>query len=331
MTTGFKHISVLAFPRALGTSITLPLEMLNAADALRRIQSRNQERLNLKLVSCDGKPIKLTGGIQLIPDSTPENVEQPDLIIVPAMWGNPQPTLRSNMRLVHWLEQKHEQGAIICATGTGTCFLAEAGLLDYKPATTHWYYFDAFEHLYPKVQLQTKRFITNAGRIYCAGRINSITNLMIYFIEQFFSQEIARQVERHFAHEIKQSYESIFYSFDEQELHPDEQIIQAQQWILRHYAERFTLEEVARAFDMSPRNFNRRFRQATGITPLEYCQQVRIGSARELLKESNLSIAEISDKVGLSDPGYFSSLFKRQVSISPREYRRMVRAKLFHV
>jgi len=331
MPSSLKHISLIAFPKALGTSITLPMEMLNAADALDLIENKNQERLNMQLLSIDGKPTRLTAGIQLIPDARLDEVDKTDLIIIPAIWGNPQPCLRTNQSLIPWLIHHYEQGAIICATGTGSCFLAEAGLLDDQPATTHWYYFDVFKRLYPKVKLQTKRFITNAGQIYCAGRINSITNLMIYFIEKFYSQSIARQVERHFAHEIKQSYESIFYSFDEQTLHPDEQIVQAQQWILRHYAERFTLDEVARAFDMSPRNFNRRFRQATGITPLDYCQQVRIGSARELLKDSNLSIAEISDKVGFSDPGYFSSLFKRRVSISPKDYRRMVRAKLFQV
>jgi len=324
-----KHITVLAFPRALGTSITLPVEMLNAADANQRIQHPGSPRLTIDIASIDAEPITITGGIEIRPNKKLDNIKQTDLIIIPGMWGNPKPILRRYPFITEWVTKQHQQDALICATGTGVCFLAEAGLLDDKAATTHWYYFDQFKKDYPKVKLQTKRFITNSGNIYCAGRMNSITNLIIHFIERFYNHDIARQIEQHFAHEIKQTYESIFYSFDEQRSHHDEEIIQAQQWMLRNYANEVSLQEVAKQFDMSLRTFNRRFKQATDSTPLEYLQHIRLGTARDLLKDSNLSIAEISYRVGFNDPGYFSALFKRRVSLSPRDYRKLVRAKLF--
>lgn len=324
-----KHITVLTFPRALGTSITLPIEMLNAADAMQRIQKPDSPKLTIDIASIDGEPIAITGGIEIRPNRKIADILDTDLVIIPGMWGNPKPMLRRYPFITEWVAQQHDKDALICATGTGVCYLAEAGLLNNKPATTHWYYFEQFKKDYPEVKLLTKRFITNSGNIYCAGRMNSITNLIIHFIERFYNHDIARQIEQHFAHEIKQSYESIFYSFDEQRAHHDEEIIQAQQWMLRNYDHEVSLQKVAKRFDMSLRTFNRRFKQATDSTPLEYLQHIRLGTAKDLLKESNLTIAEISYRVGFSDPGYFSSLFKRQVSLSPRDYRKLVRAKLF--
>ncbi len=326
-----QHVTVLAYPRALGTSITLPVEMLNAADAMARIQLPQSERLKIEIASLQGAPIQLAGGIEIRPHRTLQDILATDLVILPAMWGNPQPTINSSGFIVEWLKAQSANDTLMCATGTGVCLLAEAGLLDGKSATTHWYYFDQFRKRYPKVNLQTKRFTTNAGNLYCAGRINSITNLMIHFIERFYNQAIARQIEQHFAHEIKQSYESIFHSFKEQSVHHDEAIIQAQQWLLRNYDNDITMQGVADQFDMSLRSFNRRFKTATGSTPLEHLQQIRIGTAKDLLQDSNLSVAEISYKVGYGDPSYFSALFKKLVSLTPRAYRRLVRAKLFSV
>lgn len=326
-----KHVTVLAYAKALGTSITLPIEMLNAASSIARLQLPHRNELNVEIASYDGTPLQITGGIEIRPHRRLHEIKATDLIILPAMWGNPQPVIKQHPYIIQWLLEHYANRALICATGTGVCFLAQAGLLDGKPATTHWYYFERFKRIYPQVNLQTKRFITNSGNLYCAGRINSITNLVIHFIERFYDQAVARQIEQHFAHEIKQSYESIFYSFNEQAVHHDEAIIQAQQWLLRNYAHHFKLEDVAQQFDMSLRTFNRRFKQATGGTPLEYLQQIRIGTAKDLLQESNLSVAEVSFRVGFNDASHFAALFKRLVSLNPRDYRRLVRAKLFSV
>ncbi len=326
-----KHITVLVFPRALGTSITLPVEMFNAADVMMRLKDPRRPPLKIDLASVEGKPIEITGGLVFQSIRKLSEIESTDLVIIPAMWGNPMPVINRYPMITRWILEQYKNNSLICATGTGCCFVAETGLLDNKPATTHWYYFDQFRKHYPKVKLETKRFITNAGNIYCAGRINSITNLIIHFIERFYSNDIARQIDRHFAHEIKQSYESIFYSFDDHSVHHDEEIIQAQQWILRNYSGSFTIQGVASHFDMSLRTFNRRFKLATGLTPMEYLQSIRIGTAKDLLKQSNLSVADISYKVGYSDPGYFSKQFKKQVSLNPKSYRRLVRSKLFSI
>ena len=118
---------------------------------------------------------------------------------------------------------------------------------------------------------------------------------------------------------------------EEKNTHHDEQIIKIQEWLQKNYQRDVQLQELAQRFDISVRSFNRRFRQAAGKTPLQYLQEVRLEQAKALLKLSNLSIAEIAFAVGYQDTSYFSSLFKRINTITPNEYRHLVRNKLFNV
>jgi transcriptional regulator GlxA family with amidase domain len=80
---------------------------------------------------------------------------------------------------------------------------------------------------------------------------------------------------------------------------------------------------------MSQRTLNRRFKRATGVSPGRYLQQLRLEHARELLRDSNLSVTEIAAKVGYQDVAYFSTLFRLHMSLSPTAYRKSVRGKLF--
>jgi len=207
--------------------------------------------------------------------------------------------------------------------------MAEAGLLDAKPATTHWYYFDQFQKHYPRVQLKRQHFITQADTLYCAASINSLADLTVHFIQRFFNKAIASHIERHFSHEIRRAYEGVSYLENDNNNHADEDILQAQMWLQDNLSKVLNLGDVALQFGMSPRNFSRRFKAASGKTPLQFLQGNRIKTAQGLLQSSNLTIGEIAYKVGYTDVSHFSQLFKKIVLVTPNEYRTMVRAKLF--
>jgi len=142
---------------------------------------------------------------------------------------------------------------------------------------------------------------------------------------------IGAHVERHFSQEARQPFENISFLDNKPTRHHDEDIIQIQLWFNQNYNKDFQLVDIARNFDMSVRNFNRRFKSATGKTPIEYVQELRIYHARELLKNSNLSVAEICERVGYQDMAYFSALFKRMTQTTPGNFRKSVRGKLFSV
>ncbi|TLM78726.1 GlxA family transcriptional regulator [Microbulbifer harenosus] len=323
-------VTFMLVDQMLSTGTMLPLEMLRGADSRARVEG---EKIALKLVtaSIDGKPVRTSSGFQLTPDVALANAPDSDIIYLPALWRNPRPILRRSGPIIAWVKQQAEQGAAISAVGTGVCFLAEAGLLNGKPATTHWHYFEQFAASYPEVNLKRQYFITQADRLFCAASVNALADVTVHLIRQLYGPAIASHVERNFSHEIRRPFEEIAYSEGAVHLHPDEDIVQAQTWLKQHCSEDVKLSEVAKTFDMSVRSFNRRFKLATGQTPLQYLQNVRVDMARELLQSTNLSVNEIAEKVGYQDMGHFTALFKKFLSTTPSEYRTTVRAKLFRV
>ncbi len=321
--------SFLVIEDMLATSITLPIEMMNAAESAAIGRDRHAIRLNIATVAVSKQPIRTRSGFQLTAELTPDEIGSTDMVIIPSLWRNPRPIIRRHPEIIRWLQKLNEQGTMLIAVGTGCCFLAEAGLLNGKAATTHWHYFDQFARDYPEVELKRQYFITQSGNIYCAASVNAVADLTVHFIHRTYGQEIATHIQRNFSHEIRRPYESTSYYDDKHRYHPDEDIVQAQIWLQDNCQKEVLLKNVAEKFDMSVRTFNRRFKNATGKTPLQYLQEIRIDMAKDLLQTSNLSVSEIAYKVGYQDMGHFSSLFKKLLSTTPSEYRATVRAKLF--
>ncbi|TVZ38867.1 transcriptional regulator GlxA family with amidase domain [Alteromonadaceae bacterium 2753L.S.0a.02] len=325
------NICFVLCPNMLATSATLPMEQLVAAASLAKTSKlrKSYPLLNLSMISLTGDGVKTHTGLCLQPDYSIAECPAADIVYLPALWRNPERILRDQAQLIPWLQQQHENNCLLAAVGTGCWFLAEAGLLDHKPATTHWYYFSQFQERYPQVQLKRDHFITQAGNIYCAGSVNAFADLTVYFIQSHFGPLIASHVERHFFHENRRLYETTRGGHALAQVHPDEDIVQAQTWLRENMNQEVSLAELANHFGMSTRTFNRRFKAATDTTPLNYLQAVRIETAKDLLKSSNLSVAEIVFRVGYQDAAYFTSLFKRKLGTTPSQYRVTVRAKMF--
>ncbi|WP_111640600.1 GlxA family transcriptional regulator [Marinimicrobium alkaliphilum] len=329
-TTRTLDIVFVLSDKMLATSATLPMEMLQTAvNAARRERNAKHPQLNIRTAALTSAPVTTLAQLRLAPDTTLDTIEKADIVYLPGLWRNPRPIVRGQPALLDWLRQRYEQGSLLSAVGTGCCFLAEAGLLRGKAATTHWHYFDQFQKDYPDVQLKRQHFITQAGNLYTAASVNSLADLTVHFIQRLYGKAIASHVERHFSHEIRRSYESSGYFEHAQNPHPDEDIVQVQIWLQDNYSRQVSFVDVARQFGMSLRTFNRRFKAATNQAPLRYLQETRIAVARDLLKTSNLSITEIGERVGYQDTSYFGQLFKKLLSVTPREYRATVRAKLF--
>ncbi|AMX02741.1 GlxA family transcriptional regulator [Microbulbifer thermotolerans] len=325
-----RTVTFLLIDQMLATGTVLPLEMLRGAESRARVEGEGPA-MRLVTTSQDGKPVTTSSGFSFTPDAPLANTPDSDLIYIPALWRNPRPALKRSGPLLKWLRDQAEAGAAISAVGTGVCFLAEAGLLDGKPATTHWHYFERFATDYPQIKLKRQYFITRADKLFCAASVNALADVTVYLIRQLYGPAVASHVERNFSHEIRRPFEEIAYSEGAVQLHPDEDIIQAQTWLKEHCSEDIRLSTVAKRFEMSVRSFNRRFKLATGQTPLQYLQNVRVDMARELLQSTNLSVNEIAEKVGYQDMGHFTALFKKFLSTTPSEYRTTVRAKLFRV
>lgn len=321
--------AAILYPDALATSVTLPMEILQAASQMASVVHRGEPQVRFLLAAPTAVSLRLSSGITLQPDITCEALPPLDLLLLPAIWRNPLPTINAAGA---WLPRLQEMAAAdtrICSVGTASCLLAEAGLLSGRPATTHWNYFDSFARRYPLVKLKTRHLITQSDKIYCAGSVNSIADLMVHIVEEWFGSRVARAVENQFSPEIRQSFRDAAYQNEPQSSHHDEVVLEAQLWLQARLAESVSIAALARHLGVSSRTLNRRFQAATGLSPIGYLQNLRVVEARDLLRHSNLSVSEIAWKVGLNDTSYFSQLFREQVGMSPLQYRGAVRGKLF--
>ena len=324
------NATLLIMEQALASSISLTAEMLNAADNVYRRRYRHSSPLVLARCATGRKhQVTTASGLILTASNPLPAAGETDLIILPALWRNPDRALRGQSRLLDWLRRQHAAGTRICAVGSSASFLARAGLLDGKPATTHWHDFERFAEHYPRVHLQRRHLITRSGNLYCAASINAVADLMIHFIQELYDLNTAREVESHFSPEIRSPYEQTLYHEESQHVHHDELVAKAQDWLREHLHEKIRLASLANHFGVSLRTFHRRFRQAAGLSPHDYLSRLRIDRARDLLKHSDLSISEITWQCGFNNPSHFGSCFREAMQHTPKGYREAVRGKLF--
>ncbi|WP_019029807.1 GlxA family transcriptional regulator [Colwellia piezophila] len=327
-------VNLVIYPHVLATGVTLPVEMLLAGEAFARRYDKTVVKLKTQLLSESAVAIKSRAGITLVADiildgELATSVILPDIIIVPSLWRNPRPVIKSHQKLVTWLKHCWQHGSTLIGVGTGVCFLAESGLLDNHSATTHWHYVEQFKRDYPQVDLKPDFFITQSERIYCAASLNALADIIVHLIAQHYGKAAAQNVERNFSHEIRKPYEEQRFLEGAGDRHADELIAEIQFWLRTHLNTELTLTEIVEQFGMSQRSFTRRFKAATGVRATQYWQQLRIESAKELLASSNLTIQEVADQVGYQDQGHLTRLFKQDLNLTPKAYRAMVRKKLF--
>lgn len=216
----------------------------------------------------------------------------------------------------------YEQGADIASLCTGAFLVAETDLLAGKVATTHWIAVDLFQRKYPNIQLLHEQIIVDAGRIYSCGGAMSFVNLIMYLVEKFCGSEIALLAAKMFLIDLNKGPQHSYAIFSTQKHHHDDEILRAQRWIETHYNKKLTVEKVAGHVAMSKRHFIRRFKHATGNTPLEYLQRVRVESVKKQLEAGKGSIETIVRSVGYDDMASFRKIFIRHTGLSPTEYRR---------
>ncbi len=322
-------VAVVLLDEMLTSSISLPVEMLYSAQNIAKREGAEHNPMIMQTVCLERRTVRTQAGLTLLADVRYSELPAPSLILLPTFWRNPLRGIRQARKLIPWLQKAAAQGTQICTVSTGSFLLAEAGLLDQRAATTHWFYLDMFQKRYPLVHLQRHHLITQADNLHCAGSLNSVADLMVYFIGRYFGENVARQVESQFSPEIRRTHRESLYIEGRSDLHHDEAIAAIQASINSNSDQPLSIQALAAEHNISARTLNRRFKEITGHTPLHYLQQKRISSARELLLKTDMSVADIASAVGYEDSSYFIGLFKRAVQLTPQNYRNSVRRKLF--
>ena len=275
----------------------------------------------LTTATADGGAVACDGGIRILPNVALKDIGKTDLIFIPTTGVSVDDVLERNAAIVPWLKRRSTKGVAIASVCSGVGLVAAAGLLDGKRATTHWGLAERFREKYPRVKWMPELMVTEDRGFYCGGGVNASLDLAIYLVERFCGHEIAMQTSKALLIEMPRAWQAGFAIVPLKTDHSDDVISRAQDWIHKNFAKTFSLEDPAERVGMSVRNFVRRFKQATGDSPLIYLQKLRVAAAKRMLESNHRSMQEISYAVGYQDVAFFRSLFQRHTGIPPSEYR----------
>ena len=220
-----------------------------------------------------------------------------------------------------WLLDRHAHGTVLASNCGGAFALAATGLLAGRPATTHWYFAEEFRRCFPHVHLQADRMVIDDGDIVTAGGMMAWTDLGLRIVERLLGPTVMIETARFLLIDPAGREQKNYASFAPTLTHGDEPILKVQHWLQARGAGQVAVAEMAGEAGMEERTFQRRFKAATGMTPVEYVQHLRVGKARELLEFTRRTVDQIAWSVGYEDAAAFRKLFHRLIGLSPHEYR----------
>ena len=284
-------------------------------------RSGRRELFKIELAGISKKVEFYDGLFTVKPHTNISAITKTNLIIIPSLNHNFQKAVKGNELLIDWIAEQYRNGAEIASICTGAFILASSGLLDGKSCSTHWAAADNFRNMFPKVNLQTDRLITDENGIYTNGGAYSFLNLMIYLVEKYYDRQTAIFCSKVFQIEMDRQSQSAFIIFTGQKSHGDEMVKKAQAYIESNLDEKISVEHLSSKFSVGRRNFDRRFIKATGNTPVEYSQRVKIESAKKTFETSRKTINEVMYEVGYSDVKAFREVFRKITGMSPIEYK----------
>jgi transcriptional regulator GlxA family with amidase domain len=317
-----KKITILAMYNTMASTVIGPLDIFYQAGVLWNYFSGKKltPYFEVKLVTTSGEPFKCLSGARIMPDGSIHDVQDTDLIVVSSILDIDK-TLSVQGEVINWLKDRYRRGSHIATICTGAFVLAETGLLNGKTATTHWGFADQFKKRYPRIELKPERLITDEGDLFCSGGYNAGIDLSLYLVEKYCGHEVALQSSKSVIADIGRSTQAPYAIFQFQKDHRDNQILMVQEWIENNFAQAFNYDKLARNHGMSRRTFERRFKTATGDTPLIYQQRLRVEAAKHLLEDGNRSFDEITYQVGYEDSSTFRKVFLKQTGLRPTEYQ----------
>lgn len=283
---------------------------------------------HVSLLSPEGGKITTSGGLT-VETKAINSVGTLDLLVISAIWRDPRRVLTRHPSLVPFIRRIAESGAAIAAVGTGSFLLAETGLLRRKAATTHWFWFDEFAKRYPEIDLRRDQLIVQSNNLYCAGSVNSISDLLVYLMGGFYNPEVARRIENQFSPEIRQRFRTTQLGSHMLQEHYDEIVMDLQLYMREKLRAPVSTIDFAGRYGLSERTLSRRFQRATGTTPWQFLLTLRMSEAATLLRTTNLSVTQVAAEVGITDSAHFARQFKKTNQLTPTQYRKAVRGKMF--
>lgn len=321
------NVIVLGFDGVLGSVLAGALDLFSFTGvSWQRFSNEAVEpRFKVQIASLGGGDIRCSNRLMVRAHCDIQDVTECDLLLVPTIGDSIDKVLRQNRELLPHLKRLAHTNADIASNCSGAFFLAEAGLLDHKVATTHWGYANKFKADFPLVDLQENQFVTHAsdelGSIFCAAGGSAFYDLGLLLIERYCGREISTQMAKTQIIDSKRGNQNSYTNVTLHKPHSDQLVKQVQEFIEQNFQQPIQVSSLAAMVNITPRTLNRRFQASVTMRPVEYIQAVRIEQAKRLLELGDVSIKSLADQVGYDDISSFTRLFKRATELTPKEYQ----------
>ncbi|RDY59852.1 GlxA family transcriptional regulator [Flagellimonas nanhaiensis] len=320
-----KHVSILV-PKgnAILSNVVGPFKILMAANQfLKQAEQRTDDSYDIHLVGLEKEYSLYNGMFSIHCEKSLDDIEKTDLVLIPALRPDKMiEDLDANNDFIPWiLNQRNVHGAEVASMCMGAFLLARTGLVDGKQCATHWAGMEMFRNMFPQVNLVSNKIVTEEDGIYTSGGAFSFLNLMLHLIEKYSGRAAAIYISKFFEIDMDRVDQNQFAIFQGQKDHGDEAIKEAQKYIESNIQHKISVEQLAKKYAISSRNFVRRFKKATQNTPLEYIQRVKIEAAKRSLESTQNNVNEVMYQVGYADQKAFRTVFKKYVGISPVAYK----------
>jgi len=319
------HVSIVVFPECDPSIIYGVYDTLWAAG--RFMDGRPSDPLfEPRIVGADHAALQLVTGVSIIPQDSIADVGQTDIVFVPNVIVETPAALRAlDRKLLDWIKTMNAQGSQIYAACGGSMVLAEAGLLDGREATTHWTYAPLFRQQFPNVTLHVDRLLVQTGHghnVACSGGASSWQDLVLLMVAKHGGTAEAIRLSKMFLYQWHRDGQLPYASMLQNAHHGDAIIERCQQWIAQNYDKPDIVARLVEESSLPKRTFDRRFKAATGYSPLAYIQALRIEEAKQILETSDMAVEAVGREVGYEDAASFRRLFRRYAGLGPGEYRR---------
>jgi transcriptional regulator GlxA family with amidase domain len=272
----------------------------------------------------DPSPVSTAvAGVSIAVEHGLATLRRADTIVVVPMSGSPEepaPALHAALR------SAHARGARILSLCTGAFTLAAAGLLDDRPATTHWRWADLLAERYPRVRVDPRVLYVDDGDILTSAGSAAGIDLCLHVVRKDFGAEVANAVARAIVvPPHREGGQAQYLSQPVRDVHASQLFAETLDWALGHLDEDLPVHVLAHRSAMSPRTFARRFREATGTTPHQWVLRQRVLFAQRLLEATDLPIDLVAGQSGLGSATNLRQQFQRVVGTAPSAYRRTFR------
>jgi len=323
-------IALLSIPEVAASTLYGMYDVFASAgrDWAALVEGRQGESaLDAKVVAKDGaRPMAIANGVQIVPDAGIDTI--PDVVCVPEIAVAPDADVSDSHRAeIEWLRRCYDAGAIVATACSGAILLAETGLLDGEEATTHWAYCDTLAK-YPGVKVHPQRALVVSGRdgrLVMAGGGTSWEDLALYLVARLVDVDEAMAIAKLFLIDWHDVGQLPFAMLARSKQVEDAVIARCQAWIAINYDKPSPVAAMIDLAELPERSFNRRFKRATGLAPMEYVHTLRLEETKQALESDDDAVEAVAQQVGYEDAAFFGRLFRRKVGVTPAQYRKRFR------